>query len=160
MKMSFKVIPITILALVCLGFTSCIIEHQEIPLETREPWGIPPYSGTRTATANGWFENSVIVTITLANGIITNVHIDASAESAGFREMAISQATPIIGVTNSFHIPGAVVDGVSGATYTLRGIVRAGSQALLQIPGVEEEDLGWIWDWEWSPPPGDGEDMG
>ena len=153
MKMSFKVMPITILALVCLGFTSCIIEHQEIPLETRGGWGEPPFTGTRTATANGWFEDGVTVTITLTNGVITSFNIDASRESPGFGMMGVVEATPIIQVTNSFDIPGSLhIDGTSGATHTLRGIVRAGTQALLQIPGVEEEDIDWVFEWEWEPP--------
>jgi len=158
MKTIFRAMAFAVLASFCLFFTSCIIEHHEIPLETRDPWGIPPFSGTVSATANGYYENSVTVTITLANGVFTNVVINVMGDTAGFREMAHAAATPIVNATNSFHIPQADIDGATGATLTLRGIVRAGSQALLEIPGVYEEDLDWRFDWEWVAPPD--EDMG
>jgi len=155
MKMMFNAIAVAILALACLVFSGCIIEHQEIPLVGREPWGNPVFSGSRESTANGWNENGVIVNITLTNGVITRVDIDVSRETFGFREMAEVFARPIIEASNSFDIPSAAIDGATGATATLRGIVMAGSQALLQIPGVEEEDLDWEWQWEWTPPPAD-----
>ena len=159
MKMNFKCIPIAVLGLLCMGFSGCIIEHRETPIVERAAWGIPPANQTVTATANGWNENGVTVTITLVNGIITNLVIDASGESPGFRDMGPAIARPIIEASNSFHIPSASVDGATGATATLRGIVRAGSMALLLIDGVEEEDLDWYWGWLWTEPPPD-EEMG
>ncbi|MCL2380911.1 MAG: hypothetical protein FWC64_04880 [Treponema sp.] len=148
MKMRFKAAAVAAFAIVCVAFAGCIIENREPYIPEGSPWGIPAFSGTRSATANSHYENGVTVTIDLVNGIITDVRF-THLDTIQYFFFARSAAEPIIRSRNTFAIP---LDAATGSTRSLRGIIRAGTQALLQIPGVEEDDIDWEWEWEWEPP--------
>ena len=153
MRVNFKIFVAVTLAALCVAFTSCPIENREIDLGFAAPWGRPePASITVDGTANGWFENSVHVTVTLVNGIITDVDIDVSAETQLFAAPVPGRIAPLVLEANAFNFP---VNVVSMATATGRGVARAGALALLEVPGVTEEDITWVWEFAWTAPPAD-----
>ena len=98
----------------------------------KTPWGNPPFSGTVSGTARG-HSPGVEVTLTLVNGIITEVELNLSRETAAFARTPGREAPGLIIEMNSTNI-----DTIAGATETSDGIREAGKQALLKIPGVTD----------------------
>ena len=96
------------------------------------PWGAPPFTGTVTGTARG-YAPGVEVTLTLVNGLITEVVLDLSRETAAFARTPGRDAPGMIIAMNSTNI-----DTIAAASETCRGIREAGKQALLKIPGVTD----------------------
>ena len=84
-------------------------------------------SGNATGTAMG-FGGNVAVTITMEDGFITNVEVDARFETQAIAGAAISRGTTLIKENNS-----AQFDAVSGATITSTAIREAAQAAIDQI---------------------------
>ena len=93
------------------------------------PWGNPPFTGVVTGTASGNHGHgiaTVVIHLTLLNGIITEVNLDDSSghtPGAASAQMALAPAQ-IIGRNN------AHVDIIATATITAGLIMIAGEQAL------------------------------
>ena len=86
-------------------------------------------SGTATAAAQG-FGGNVTVTVTLENGVITEVTASGPGETPGIGSEAITRLHDAIKAANS-----ADVDGVSGASFTSNAIKTAATEAIAQITG-------------------------
>ena len=110
--------------------------RRPLPPPPSPPWGIPLFTGTSEGSAFGW-AGPVGVFITLENGFITEVDFDLSTETPAFVSRIPAMLRPIIKQRNSFNFP----DIITGATVTTRGIIEAGRQALLNIPGVTDDDI-------------------
>ena len=84
-------------------------------------------TGTATEAAPG-FHGDVIVTITIANGIITDVVIKGDGESPTIGGPAMLKATNAIKKYNS-----ADIDIISGATITTMAVKQAAQAAINKI---------------------------
>ena len=84
-------------------------------------------TGTASATAPG-FGGDVTVTLTLANGIITEVTVAGDAETPTVGGVAITKAPGLIKKYNS-----ADIDAISGATITSSAIKAAGQAAIQKV---------------------------
>jgi fumarate reductase flavoprotein subunit len=84
-------------------------------------------SGTATAVAQG-FGGEVTVTVTLENGVITEVTAEGPGETPGIGSEAIAQLPNAIKAANS-----ADVDGISGATFSSNAVITAAKDAIAQI---------------------------
>ncbi len=81
--------------------------------------------GVYTASAEG-FSSDVTVTVTVANGAVSLVEIDASGETPALGGAAAEELAATLTETGST----AGVDGVSGATYTSSAVLTAMDAAL------------------------------
>jgi hypothetical protein len=132
MTKKLKVAIIAALALVCVIFTACIIQHELPPRAA--PWGTPnSNTGDFEGSAPG-YQSDIEVTIRLVNGNIVEVEIDVSRETTIFMNMNnLPQALEErVLATNSFDF---TPDAFSAPT-TVRAARDAGRAALLSIPGV------------------------
>jgi fumarate reductase flavoprotein subunit len=86
-------------------------------------------SGTATGTALG-FGGPVTVTITMENGVITEVIADGPAETPGIGSEALAQLPGRIKAQGS-----AAVDGVAGASFSSQAVKDAAQAAIDQIQG-------------------------
>ncbi len=101
-------------------------------------------SGTATGTALG-FGGEVSVTITMENGVITNVVIVGDHETEGIGKVVIAE------YPEKFTEANAIVDAYSGATFghfTRTAIMDAATQALIAL-GADPKD--WLTSGENAP---------
>jgi fumarate reductase flavoprotein subunit len=84
-------------------------------------------TGTATGTAPG-YGGDIVVTVTMADGFITDVKIVGDKETQSIAGPAITRAPNMIKRYNS-----AQFDAVSGATVTSMGISAAAQNAIDQI---------------------------
>ena len=84
-------------------------------------------TGTATSTAQG-FGGEISVTITMANGIITDVQVVGDAETPSIGSVAVMRAPDIIKRSNS-----ADLDTISGSSITTMGIAEAAQAAIDKI---------------------------
>jgi fumarate reductase flavoprotein subunit len=116
----------TLILFVCLFvagimFNACASTGKVVPIGN--------FSGTATGTASG-FGGPVEVTITMADGYITEVAIKADGETQAIAAPAIMRAPNIIKEINS-----AQFDSISGASITSMAISEAAQDAIDQITG-------------------------
>ena len=90
-------------------------------------------SGDFTGTAKG-FGGDVNVTVTLTEGVITNVTAEGASETQGIGSVAIEKLPAEIAATGSI-----AVDTVATATITSNAIIEA-AKAALTAAGVNAED--------------------
>lgn len=90
------------------------------------PAGVVTASGTFTAAAQG-FGGEVTVTLTLTDGVLTDVKVDGGKETAGIGSRAVELLPGVMLARNSVD-----VDGVSGATVSSSAILTAAKAALAQ----------------------------
>ena len=90
-------------------------------------------SGDFTGTAKG-FGGDVNVTVTLTEGVITNVTAEGASETQGIGSVAIEKLPAEIAATGSI-----AVDTVATATITSNAIIEA-AKAALTAAGVNPED--------------------
>jgi len=135
MKKRFMVIAIAALTLVCLTFAACLIQYDLAP--PRGPWlvGGAPLNAPISGSATGYSGGIVHVTITLTDGIITDVSFDLSSQTASYAAGVYLILPGIIRRQNSFNF-----DVTAGATYTVNGIRQAAREAFLRA-GVPPGDL-------------------
>jgi fumarate reductase flavoprotein subunit len=86
-------------------------------------------SGTATGTAQG-FGGEVTVTITMENGVITEVSALGPNETPGIGSEAVAQLPDRIKAQGS-----ADVDGITGASYSSQAVKEAAQAAIDQIQG-------------------------
>ena len=118
-----------------------------------EPQPIGDYSGTASASAHGFASQDpaylvyplnnpapgrqITVTITMENGFIKEVDIDAPDESKtapyNFTSRLLENAPAVIIARNTFDLERRDIDGASGATRTFTGIMEAGNSAIDKI---------------------------
>ena len=84
-------------------------------------------TGTATGTAQG-YSSVVSVTVTLADGMITDVVIDGSGETQAIAGPAIMRAPGMIMRGNS-----ADFDAIAGATITCMAIAEATQKAIDEV---------------------------
>jgi fumarate reductase flavoprotein subunit len=89
-------------------------------------------SGTFEGTSKG-FGGDITVTLTLTDGVITDVQATGDSETAGIGSKAIESLPAEIVANNSI-----AVDGVSGATFSSDGL-KAAAEAALVAAGVDPE---------------------
>ena len=89
-------------------------------------------SGTFEGTSKG-FGGDITVTLTLTDGVITDVQATGDSETAGIGSKAIESLPAEIVASNSI-----AVDGVSGATFSSDGL-KAAAEAALTAAGVNPE---------------------
>ncbi len=89
-------------------------------------------SGTFEGTAKG-FGGDITVTLTLTDGVITDVQATGDSETAGIGSKAIENMPAEMVANNSI-----AVDGVSGATFSSNGLKEA-AEAALVAAGVDPE---------------------
>lgn len=91
-------------------------------------------SGTFSGIGQG-IGGDVTVTLTLTDGVITDVQVDGPNETDGIGSVAIEKMPGEIVASNSLS-----VDGVSGATVTSTAIIDGATAALAEA-GLKPEDL-------------------
>ena len=99
------------------------------------PAGPPPLTnvygdianGTATGSGRG-FGGALTVTLTVTDGFISSVEVDAARETAGFAAPVVSRAQTDMIRTNTPEI-----DRVAGATVTTNAVNEAARAALEQI---------------------------
>ena len=133
MKLKFFPASIVALTVMCLIFMACS--------RGVEPWGIPAFTGEVYGVAWG-YEPGVRVTLTLHNGVITSARLDLRVETETLITAVPVRIPPLIYETNGFNF---VPNVITGTTRTVEGIIKAGTEALLKIDGVEIEDIPWQW---------------
>ena len=134
-----RILIITVLVVMCVLFVACFIENEPPNYDTVQGgYGEPLYDGPPIEGTGQGHNGPLKVTITLENGKIKDVELNIGGETYSNTRRIPNVIPPIIIRTNSFNYASNIV---SGATYTGRGIKEAGKNALLQIPGVTEEDL-------------------
>jgi fumarate reductase flavoprotein subunit len=84
-------------------------------------------TGTATATTTG-FGGEIIVTITMADGYITDEAVVGDAETPSVGSVAVVRAPGLIKRNNS-----GVLDAISGATITTGAISTAAQEAIDKI---------------------------
>jgi fumarate reductase flavoprotein subunit len=84
-------------------------------------------TGTASATALG-FVGDITVTITMANGYITDVQILDNGETPSVGSVAVARAPKLIKENNSGEL-----EAISGATITTAGISTAAQEAINKI---------------------------
>jgi uncharacterized protein with FMN-binding domain len=121
-------------AVLTLMITACFIEldptdipANEIPYDTA---GGEPYTGEEEGKAQGYV-GTVTVKVTLEDGFITAVAIDASDETPTHASQIINQAPGLVVKANSFDID--ALSAVSPGSTTKVAIKNAGKAALAKI---------------------------
>jgi hypothetical protein len=149
---------IFVLLLLPLLLTGCPVEDEDTnkdkppPVVEPEPEPYIPvaignYTGTGSGTGNG-FGNSpahledhgfigkpITVTVTMEAGWIKTVNIDGPDESAGFGAVLVDTLPAKIKEYNTFDLSN-LVDGLSSASYTYRGIKEGGEKAIEVIKNL------------------------
>ncbi|MDR2742865.1 MAG: FMN-binding protein [Treponema sp.] len=118
-------IAMAAVAAISLLLAACFIESDPDDVPDGPPMG--SYSGTDEGSAYGHFAD-VKVTLTLTNGYITDVIINAQQDENSYGKTPIGIARIFITKANSVEI-----DTVSGATETSEAIRKAGRIALYKI---------------------------
>ena len=97
-----------------------------------------------TATAKG-FASDVTVNITLENGAIAAMTVDASGETAGLGQLAMEEefTSQFIGKSAPLTL-GDGIDAISGATITSQAVVDAANEALSSAGSASSEDPGTV----------------
>ena len=97
-----------------------------------------------TATAKG-FASDVTVNITLENGAIAAMTVDASGETAGLGQRAMEEefTSQFIGKSAPLTL-GDGIDAISGATITSQAVVDAANEALSSAGSASSEDPGTV----------------
>ena len=144
MRKKFTAMIIITLVAICLILATCRRERSEPVI----PWGDPPATGTFSGTGYGFFVKRVKTGFCIERGNIVEVDIDLSGETQGIVERVPGRVEALILGSNSFDFPPNVV---AGATRTIEAIIAIGTEALLTIDGVTEEDI----TWQWKPVEGD-----
>lgn len=124
-----------VLGILCLAAAGCYIEIDPNNVTAADAWGDGTFSDTVEGTSkNGYYGAMYPITVTLEIelGIIKSIEV-AHRETAEHGGKIISMAKPLIVKANSFD----VLDGMTGATFTRKGLKEAGKAALNKIPGVE-----------------------
>jgi len=105
---------------IALVFTFAACGEKQATSETKQP-----ASEVKTGTAKG-FGGDIKVSVTVENGKITELTVDAPSETAEIGGKAIPD------ITNAIIAKGSVdgVDTVAGATYTSEGVINAVKAAL------------------------------
>jgi len=127
--MKKRLVLIATLALVCLMFIACPIQHSFDAPPTASPWTSPGSDAPITNAIDGaapGFGGNVGVRIFLSNGLITRVDFDISAETDSFTHSIPGVLEPHIIRFNSFNFCDFIV---SGATRTTRGLKEAARDA-------------------------------
>ncbi len=119
-----KVLSILLSAMMILSLIGC---SKEAVNESK--------TESYTKVAKG-FGGDVTVTVTLKDGVISDVVAEGSNETAGIGSKAIEELPKLIREANS-----ADVDGISGATITSNAIKTAVRAALKAANGEEEASL-------------------
>ena len=78
------------------------------------------------------------MTLTLVNGLITDVLLNLTRDTAVYTQIPGRDSPDLIKAINTTDI-----DVLGGSTWTSNGIRDAGREALLTIPGVTEENIGY-----------------
>ena len=94
-------------------------------------------SGSATATAQG-LEETVTVTVTMKDGVLTEVKAETDKEEVTVGRMALQVIPEDMVKKNSVK-----VDGVAGATSTSNAVIAAATSAYLQILGVDVNLSAW-----------------
>ena len=113
-----------------LVFLSCAIMVLAVLVGCASTGSAAPIgnaTGTATGTAQG-FGGEILVTITMANGFITDVVVVGDKETPSVGSIAIIRAPKMIKKNNS-----ADLDSISGATVTANGISQAAQAAIDKI---------------------------
>jgi fumarate reductase flavoprotein subunit len=113
--------PIVILGILALVLAGCASTGGSVAAP------IGNATGTASATAAG-FGGDIIVTITMADGYITDVQVVGDAETPTVGGVAITRAPGIIKKNNS-----GLLDAISGATITSGAISTAVQEAIDKI---------------------------
>ena len=97
-----------------------------------------------TATAKG-FASDVTVNITLENGAIAAMTVDASGETAGLGQRAMEEefTSQFIGKSAPLTL-GDGIDAIFGATITSQAVVDAANEALSSAGSASSEDPGTV----------------
>jgi fumarate reductase flavoprotein subunit len=86
-------------------------------------------TGTASASADG-FGGEITVTVTMENGIITNVEAEGPDETQGIGSRAVMMLPARMVEKNTVE-----VDALSGASISSQGLIDAAREALAQITG-------------------------
>ncbi|MCR4817341.1 MAG: flavocytochrome c [Fretibacterium sp.] len=97
---------------------------------TRAPTGPKPVTGTGTGDGFGG-KDAISVTVTLKDGVIAHVSAQGPKETQGIGSVAIERMPEAMVRGNTI-----MVDGVSGATLSSTGILKA-AEAALKAAGVD-----------------------
>jgi hypothetical protein len=110
------------------------------------PVAIGNYSGTGTGVASGFARTPayamehgplgqfITVTVTMADGWITDVQILGPDETPTLGGQLVASLGPIIKENNTFDVDRiGGVEGISGATFTFEGVKEAGKEAIEEI---------------------------
>ena len=117
MKTRNLIVVLAIAALLIAGLAACATGPARIGNAT----------GTATGNAMG-FGGNVYVTITLDNGLITNVEISAPHDTVMFVTPVVNRAPGMMKQNNS-----AQFDAISGATVTSVAVSQAAQMAIDMI---------------------------
>jgi fumarate reductase flavoprotein subunit len=115
----------SIVALVVTGLIGCASTGSASGSGSTVSMGTA--SGTASAAAQG-FGGTVTVSITMADGYITDVRITGDNETPTVGGIALARAPGIIKRNNS-----GVLDAISGATITTNAISTAAQEAISKI---------------------------
>ena len=125
--------PALAAAAVGVALTGCYLAGTALPVSASLPAGLTQTSasgaltladGTYTGTGSG-YRGQTQVSVTVENGSVTAISVDASDDDASF--LADAQAGVVPAVISQQSLD---VDPVSGATYSSNGILEAVAQAL------------------------------
>ena len=143
-----------------IGIVGCPLDDPKAETGSQEPPPPPPppvrtgvqMSGNPTGTATGegdgfastpaqdWIDEhgetpgeKIKVTVTVTDGWIEEVIIPNGDESPDFGWKVIANAKSVIWAKNTFDLTQADIDVTSTSTYTSKGIIEAGKNALNQI---------------------------
>jgi fumarate reductase flavoprotein subunit len=119
MKLYTSIVILGILALVLAGCASTGGAVASAPANNA--------SGTASATAAG-FGGDITVTITMADGRITDVQVTGDGETPTVGGVALTRAPRVIKKNNSGQF-----DAISGATITSNAISAAAQEAIDKI---------------------------
>ena len=100
-------------------------------------FGTVAFAETASATAEG-LDETVTVTMTVEDGVITNVEAETDKEEETVGQQALEEIPAAMLDANSVN-----VDGVSGATATSNAVLSAATQAYLEALGVDVDLEAW-----------------
>jgi fumarate reductase flavoprotein subunit len=129
--MTRKLLVATVaLVAISFGLAACFVEYD--PDDVPQGVVMGTHSGTAIGRDQGYHGNPITVTLTLNNGLITEVIITGPMETPAVGGVLIKSAPATIKNANS-------LDAISGATaeFTRDGIIRAGKKALFEITNGE-----------------------
>ena len=100
-------------------------------------FGTVAFAETAAATAEG-LDETVTVTMTVEDGVITAVEAETDKEEETVGQQALTEIPAAMVEANSVN-----VDGVSGATATSNAVLSAATQAYLEALGVDVDLEAW-----------------